>query len=76
MCDILKLLVVDFKYLVTRLQVCFVRQTPNTDSLHVEAAITVKTESETERSVDRNNHADDERHKTVLSAEDQTRLVL
>ena len=76
MCDILKLLVVDFQYLVTRLQARFVRQTSNTDSLDVEAAITVKTESETERSVDRNNHADDERHKTVLSAEDQTRLVL
>ena len=76
MCDILKLLVVDFQYLVTRLQARFVRQTPNTDSLDVEAAITVKTESKTERSVDRNNHADDERHKTVLAAENQTRLVL
>ena len=76
MCDILKLLVVDFKYLVTSLQARFVRQTPYTDSLDVEAAITVETESETERSVDRNNHADDKRHKTVLSAEDQTRLVL
>ena len=76
MCDILKLLVVDFQYLVTRLQASFVGQTPNTDSLDVEAAITVKTESETERSVDWNNHADDERHKTMLSAKNQTRLVL